>query len=123
MKISCYAEGCTASIEADEAYAGTPAKYSCREHTERGKDKIRFQTYQFDDRLMGSGADPKAYERSAQPKKSARKFAGTGRSRTKAFEKLEQRLAGVVNAAEIMKVLKKDHENLGPIAFLDSEGK
>jgi hypothetical protein len=62
--IHCNYPGCPAWIEVNEGVS--PAvTYSCREHTQVGEDKVRFQESQFDPEV-GSGTDPKSYERGHQ---------------------------------------------------------
>lgn len=46
-KIICSGKGCTAFIAVDMPLH-PDAKYSCREHTARGSNKVRFQATQFD---------------------------------------------------------------------------
>ena len=107
MILGCTAKDCLTVIDVSERVSMS-ATFTCRLHTKPGTDDVRFQTYQFDDKLIGSGTDPRAYEQRPQPKKTARKFPKTGRPRRKKFEKLKTLLEGVPNADRILQVLKQD---------------
>ena len=61
MTLYCQVKGCKSTLEINDLVSPA-ALYSCREHTEKGEDKVRFQEVQFDP-TVGSGIDPKAYER------------------------------------------------------------
>jgi hypothetical protein len=51
--IKCAGEGCPATIQTPEELSPN-ARYTCREHTKRNEDKVRFQTHQFDKGLKRS---------------------------------------------------------------------
>ena len=53
--LRCAADGCMSYFSSDEFPLHKKAKYTCREHTTRGSDKVRFQANQFDKELTRAG--------------------------------------------------------------------
>ena len=109
MRLNCRGEGCQASIEVGEALPF--ATYTCKNHVaKKSENKLRFQESQFDPRI-GSGTDPKAYERGhAASRGSARPSSGSrAGSKKRNLEKLEKALTGHENREQIIKILKKDN--------------
>jgi len=113
MIIACTALDCPAVIDIPGPVSPS-ATFTCRRHTELSTDDVRFQTYQFDDRLLGSGTDPRAYEDRVQPRKGSRKFPKIGRPRKTRLEKLKLDLEGTPNSVEILRILMQDHDTDGP---------
>lgn len=117
MIITCTGIGCLAKIEI-AGHVSPSATFTCRDHVKKAADNERFQETQFDSKI-GSGTDPKAYERG---------YVGFGQSRkanmlvqdgkvntpiTKSYkrlmiEKAEAELAGHENSKEILKILNQD---------------
>ncbi len=61
MKLQCVTTGCHNSVEVYRPVSPI-VNYLCREHSMLGIPQIHFQEVQFDPQL-GSGVDPKSYER------------------------------------------------------------
>jgi hypothetical protein len=110
MKLNCQVVGCSQSVEVPGPVS-KEMRYTCREHTVKAEDSVRFQEYQFDP-LIGDGADPKMYETKNHLFKGAKKPGPTvrssGRLRKKKFKRLAALLLGHVNADKILAVLKTD---------------
>jgi hypothetical protein len=109
MRLTCRGEGCQASIEVGNALPF--ATYTCKNHVaKKGDDKIRFQESQFDPKI-GSGTDPKAYERGHAMSRSSHPAgsAGSRASKKKSMEKVEKALVGHENREQIISILKKDN--------------
>jgi len=53
-KIKCSGKNCMATFDTFEPLH-RDAKYTCREHTAKGSDKVRFQASQFDKELSRAG--------------------------------------------------------------------
>jgi hypothetical protein len=104
MKVYCSQGNCSANLEFSQA---TVVVYTCKDHTTKAPDDVRFQPYQFDNE-MGSGTDPKIYEHVPNSKKAYNPGPRTGRPRKKRLKKIEESLAGHENADKIMNVLRKE---------------
>jgi hypothetical protein len=112
MKINCSGRGCLASIELLGSVSPT-IRYHCKDHVVKAKNDIRFQDYQFDHEI-GSGTDPKAYERGVRFGRSGRSFANQNSSRNgrkRVIKKAEESLVGHENKIEILNILKLDTRN------------
>jgi hypothetical protein len=107
MILYCWFEFCLNQVEVDEPTAWY-TRYYCREHVRKDVEGIHFQDCQFD-REIGSGVDPKAYERGSYSHSShgssSRRSSSTRQQRD---EKNEESLIGHENAEEILKILKTD---------------
>jgi len=106
MILYCNTYGCSNTLTIDDSNFN--AIYTCRLHTPKVESDVHFQDCQFD-RKMGSGTDPKAYERgmtSGHSESSRRDREGS--KKQQADEKIEESLAGHKNAVEILKILKAD---------------
>ena len=119
MKIFCQSVGCASFIELNSGVT-LATKYACRLHTRKAPDTIRFQQFQFDEDQLGSGTDPRVYERARQSKKRI-EFPRSGRPRKDTQKKLETELVGHQNAAEIRLVLENETHKSGPLGGPDRE--
>ena len=124
MIIHCNYPGCLAQIEVNEDVS-PKVGYTCRKHTGVGEDKVRFQESQFDPGI-GSGADPKFYERGSgfkttrgqRPEMSRingrseearnRPTGSPKRFSERIIEKAKSELSGHENADKILKILRED---------------
>jgi hypothetical protein len=108
IKLYCFALGCPRFIEVEQAVLPT-IHYTCRNHTEKGEDKVRFQEAQFDHTL--GGTDPQAYERGGRLRKSNKSINRDGVSSTsvrkRKLEENKKALEGHANAEAILEILKK----------------
>lgn len=116
MRLFCRGEGCQASIEICESVAPF-ANYTCKIHVgKKSDDKMRFQEVQFDP-TIGSGTDPRAYEKGVgfrgrpgvSKHGSRRDRSGKGTTPRKRFiAKIGPVLVGHENADKILKILNED---------------
>ena len=120
MKIFCQGHGCQVFLELSDGVT-LATKYICRDHARKAPDTIRFQQFQFDEDQIGSGADPRVYERARQAKKTLKFPNQAGRHKKENLKKIEALLDGHESATEIIEIFKKDIEQLGPKSGPDNE--
>jgi hypothetical protein len=115
MRLFCRGEGCQASIEVGDSVAPF-ASYTCKLHVgKKSDDKTRFQEVQFDP-AIGSGTDPRAYEkgsgfrgRARASNSPRRERSGKGITPRKRFiAKVGPVLVGHENVDKILKILNED---------------
>ena len=108
MKLNCVGQNCTATIEINEPVS-PQVKYHCVKHTAVIPIALHFQDYQFD-RQLGSGTDPKGYERGAIQNTKRGEVNCQDRENTKErkAEEIEKSLVGHKNAKKILAVLNSD---------------
>lgn len=118
MKINCWGINCKAYIEV-EGPVGHDANYSCREHSGRREPRHRFQDHQFD-RDIGTGTDPKFYERGGSFNRGKGKYSSSERGSTikggptgkltlkNRAEKSKEAVKGHKNEEAILKILNED---------------
>jgi hypothetical protein len=126
MIVNCHKKNCPSSINIAGPLSSN-FKYTCRNHTAVDDNDVHFQDCQFD-RQIGSGTDPKAYERGigfsgtrgvrpvnssingntektrllSYPRGSSVRF------RKRLIERAGKELAGHKNADKILKILRED---------------
>jgi hypothetical protein len=85
------------------------ATYTCKNHTLPDDSSVHFQDCQFD-RQIGSGTDPKAYERGTtySAGRGEPRHLGENSRKQQFDKKIEESLVGHENAEAILKILKAD---------------
>ena len=113
MRLNCDGKNCKNGIEIS-GDVPSQARYTCPEHADVAPDNIRFQRHQFDD-LLGSGTDPRLYERRRIFMRKIAEFPNIGRPRKNKLKRTTELLTGHPNAEKILAVLTEEvHDsNLG----------